>query len=76
MAPDTSFRSVSAGGGRSQGRPDPPLADLDGRRSAAHTCAVGRDDSLLCWGDNARGQLGDGTTAGRASPEPVTKPGG
>lgn len=76
VAPDRSFRSVSAGGGRSRERPDPPLADLDGHRSAAHTCAVDRDDSLLCWGDNARGQLGDGTTADRASPEPVTEPGG
>lgn len=76
VAPDWRFRSVSAGEGVTRERADPPLADLDGRRSAAHTCAVDRDDSLLCWGNNARGQLGDGTTADRASPEPVTEPEG
>jgi alpha-tubulin suppressor-like RCC1 family protein len=36
-----------------------------------HTCAVSRDGSVACWGGNARGQLGDGTTMERSTPEVV-----
>jgi len=37
-----------------------------------HTCAVKTDGSLHCWGRNAAGQLGDGTTADRRTPTQET----
>lgn len=33
-----------------------------------HTCAVDTANQLRCWGDNASGQLGDGTSTDRAVP--------
>jgi alpha-tubulin suppressor-like RCC1 family protein len=35
---------------------------------SAHTCAVLRTGKVACWGLNARGQLGDGTTKERHAP--------
>lgn len=37
-----------------------------------HTCAVDSEDRVRCWGENARGQLGDGTTAQRSVPSYVS----
>jgi alpha-tubulin suppressor-like RCC1 family protein len=34
----------------------------------AHTCAVRADQTVLCWGNNAHGQLGDGSTTSRPFP--------
>jgi alpha-tubulin suppressor-like RCC1 family protein len=41
-----------------------------------HACALLAGSGLWCWGGNASGELGDGTTTDRPTPVPVTVPGG
>ncbi len=48
----STWRQVSASGGA----------------GGSHTCAIRNDRALFCWGDNADGQLGDGTNMQRRSP--------
>jgi len=36
-----------------------------------HTCAILDDQSMKCWGENIRGEIGDGTTVDRWTPTTV-----
>lgn len=58
VSPGRKFKLISAGGNEFSG----------------HTCGITIDDKTLCWGDNRWGQLGNGSTAGNATPVPVTLP--
>jgi alpha-tubulin suppressor-like RCC1 family protein len=64
-------------GDGSQGAPRPTpapvrvLGDVDRiSLGSRHACAVKADHSVLCWGDNAHGQIGDGFS-GNFYKEPV-----
>jgi len=45
------------------------VASLNGIKQVAvgynHACAISQTGSVSCWGDNSRGQIGDGTTTFR-----------
>ena len=54
-----------------------PVSGLDSGVAAVasgnlHTCAVRADASVVCWGENGVGQLGDGTTERRPTPVRVS----
>ncbi|MEZ5265660.1 MAG: hypothetical protein R2755_28630 [Acidimicrobiales bacterium] len=51
------------------GGADPGVVAL--AAGATHTCAVLADGDVWCWGGNARGQLGDGTTTDGVYPVKV-----
>ncbi|HET6816040.1 MAG TPA: hypothetical protein VFH66_02285 [Mycobacteriales bacterium] len=63
----------------------PTYADLSGITAVTsggfHACALAADATVWCWGENANGQLGDGTTTTRsyavqvqANPDPDSDP--
>jgi alpha-tubulin suppressor-like RCC1 family protein len=43
---------------------------------AFHSCALKTDGTVVCWGYNFNGQLGDGSTTARLSPTAVPALGG
>ncbi|MBI4484466.1 MAG: hypothetical protein HY655_00505, partial [Acidobacteria bacterium] len=49
---------------------DPAALALAG--GGVHTCALTADAGLRCWGANASGQLGDGTTDQRLAPVDIS----
>src|SRR4030095_817854 len=57
-----SMTPIAVGGGLS-------FARLAG--GGAHTCGLTSDGTAFCWGKNANGQVGDGTTNNRTAPSAV-----
>ena len=41
-----------------------------------HSCGIGNNNTLYCWGSNAEGQLGDGVLESASTPNAVHKPSG
>lgn len=62
------------GDGTNQNRLEPvPVSGLDSGVVAVsaglfHTCALRTDGTVLCWGKNGYGEMGDGTTTQRPTP--------
>lgn len=56
--------------------PAGPASKITASSASAHTCALLVDGRVQCWGANYVGQLGNGTTAGTATPTEVIGLGG
>jgi hypothetical protein len=48
------------------------VLDLRAAGGGNHSCARLETGALMCWGSNASGQLGDGTTLDRQEPTPIS----
>ena len=75
---DNGFGQLGLGDGFSSGRTSPTRVDVGGGRTVvavaagyAHTCAIVSDRSLVCWGFNGSGQLGNGDREERTFPVAV-----
>jgi alpha-tubulin suppressor-like RCC1 family protein len=71
----TSFRAFALAPIESDQSPDAVSGGYAFRQLDAgqvgHGCAVTTDSEAYCWGDNAWGQLGDGSTASKLAPSRV-----
>src|SRR5439155_995582 len=71
----TGTATITATAGRTSGVASltvpPPLALTAVTVGAVHTCALEASGAAYCWGWNAYGQLGDGSTTARSTPVPV-----
>ncbi|MGD8289310.1 MAG: hypothetical protein PVI31_11855, partial [Gemmatimonadota bacterium] len=73
---DNRYGQVGDGTNESRNQPE-EVVGLSGRvtqitAGAVHTCALVAGGSAYCWGQNVRGQVGDGTNDNRNTATPVT----
>jgi len=71
--------SGQLGDGTTTSSPSPtatPIPGLSNVKAIAaggsHTCAIRKDRTVVCWGNNQSGQLGDGTLTSSTTPVPVS----
>ena len=67
VSTDRRFASIAAGGNIFVGKP----GDVS---TWGFTCGVTVDRSVLCWGDNRHGELGNGKTERGLTPTPIVNP--
>ena len=75
---DNSFGQLGDGGTTAENHAPAPVAGLAGMIAVAagdeHTVALRNDGAIWAWGNNANGQLGDGTNTRRLFPVQVKVP--